>query len=108
MSLSTADYLVDRRRLRKQVTFWRVIAFVVAALAIIGPELMPDVRGRHVLLLDDILDTGHTLSQLTLHIQGLQVASLIVLLLEQRNLPGVGLSTSAAAVGCPYDCQHRY
>src|SRR5262249_17860301 len=27
----------------------------------IGPELAPDVRGRHVLLLDDILDTGHTL-----------------------------------------------
>src|SRR5258708_4806275 len=32
LSLSTADYLVDRRRLRKQVTFLRVIAFLVAAL----------------------------------------------------------------------------
>jgi hypoxanthine phosphoribosyltransferase len=25
------------------------------------PQLLPDVRGRHVLLLDDILDTGQTL-----------------------------------------------
>src|SRR5437588_3574465 len=27
----------------------------------VGPELRPDVRDRHVLLLDDILDTGQTL-----------------------------------------------
>ncbi|HEY3718786.1 MAG TPA: signal peptide peptidase SppA [Roseiarcus sp.] len=52
MSLSTADYLVDRRRLRKQVTFWRVIAFVVAALAIIGLGLRfavnSGVAGAHI------------------------------------------------------------
>jgi hypoxanthine phosphoribosyltransferase len=30
----------------------------------IAPELVPDVAGRHVLLLDDILDTGHTLGTL--------------------------------------------
>ncbi len=36
MSLSTADYLVDRRRLRRQVIFWRVAAFAIAALAIIA------------------------------------------------------------------------
>lgn len=52
MSLSTADYLVDRRRLRKQVTFWRVIAFVVAALAIIGLGLRFAVKsgvgGAHI------------------------------------------------------------
>ena len=52
MSLSTADYLVDRRRLRKQVTFWRVIAFVVAALAIIGLGLRfavkSGVAGTHI------------------------------------------------------------
>ena len=35
LSFSTADYLVDRRRLRKQITFWRVAAFAIAALAII-------------------------------------------------------------------------
>jgi protease-4 len=52
LSLSTADYLVDRRRLRKQVTFWRVIAFVVAALAIIGLGLRfavnSGVAGAHI------------------------------------------------------------
>ena len=52
MSLSTADYLVDRRRLRKQVTFWRVVAFVVAALAIIGLGLRfavkSGVAGTHI------------------------------------------------------------
>jgi protease-4 len=31
-----ADYLLDRRRLSRQVTFWRAAAFVVAALAILG------------------------------------------------------------------------
>jgi protease IV len=37
MSMSApADYLVDRRRLRRQVTFWRAAAFIVLALAIIG------------------------------------------------------------------------
>ena len=33
---STADYMIDRRRLRRKVTFWRVAAVVVAALAIFG------------------------------------------------------------------------
>src|ERR1700758_2722910 len=41
----------------------------------IPPELLPDLRGRHVLLLDDILDTGQTLSYLRDHIQGLGPAS---------------------------------
>jgi hypoxanthine phosphoribosyltransferase len=42
----------------------------------IHPELLPDVRGRHVLLLDDILDTGQTLHHLHEHLRGLGVASL--------------------------------
>ena len=42
----------------------------------LSPELLPDVRGRHVLLLDDILDTGRTLSRLVQHLRGLGVASL--------------------------------
>jgi protease-4 len=36
LSASSADYIVDRRRLRRQLTFWRVAAFVVAAIAIIA------------------------------------------------------------------------
>lgn len=42
----------------------------------VQPELLPDLRGRHVLLLDDILDTGQTLAHLGGHLQGLGVASL--------------------------------
>jgi hypoxanthine phosphoribosyltransferase len=34
----------------------------------IQPDLIPDVRGRHVLLLDDILDTGQTLASLAEHL----------------------------------------
>ncbi len=39
MSLSPgtpADYLVDRRRLRRKVTFWRFLAVLTAAVAIVG------------------------------------------------------------------------
>ena len=36
LSSSAADYIADRRRLRRQVSFWRIIAFVVVALAILG------------------------------------------------------------------------
>jgi protease-4 len=35
LSTSAADYLVDRRRLRRQVGFWRIAAFLVAALLIV-------------------------------------------------------------------------
>ena len=41
----------------------------------IGPELLPEVRDRHVLLLDDILDTGTTLSRLVERLKSLGVAS---------------------------------
>jgi hypoxanthine phosphoribosyltransferase len=34
-------------------------------------DLLPDLRGRHVLILDDILDTGHTLAYLVRHVRGL-------------------------------------
>jgi protease-4 len=33
---SSADYIVDRRKLRRQVLFWRIVAFVIAALLIVG------------------------------------------------------------------------
>jgi hypoxanthine phosphoribosyltransferase len=38
-------------------------------------ELVPDLQGRHVLLLDDILDTGQTLSALVSQVQRLQPLS---------------------------------
>jgi hypoxanthine phosphoribosyltransferase len=52
---------------------------------LVGPELLPDLRDRHVLLLDDILDTGHTLSHLIQHIQSLGVASLRVAVLLRKH-----------------------
>lgn len=51
----------------------------------IGPELLPDVRNRHVLLLDDILDTGQTLHHLVTHLHGLNVASLRVCVLLRKQ-----------------------
>ncbi len=44
----------------------------------IDPALLPDVRGRHILLLDDILDTGRTLAALCEHLRRVGVASLKV------------------------------
>ena len=37
--------------------------------------LLPEVNGRHVLLLDDILDTGATISRVVQHLQSLGAAS---------------------------------
>lgn len=52
----------------------------------IGPELLPDVRNRHVLLLDDILDTGKTLQHLVAHIKGLGPRSVkVAVLLRKRG-----------------------
>src|SRR5207249_2706172 len=50
----------------------------------IVPDLTPDLRGRHVLLLDDILDTGQTLSHLTKHFRSLEPASLRVVVLLRK------------------------
>lgn len=42
---------------------------------VLNTGLLPEVRGRHILLLDDILDTGATLSQVTQHLIDLGAAS---------------------------------
>jgi hypoxanthine phosphoribosyltransferase len=41
-------------------------------------ELLPDLRGRHILLLDDILDSGQTLAYLVGHLKSLGTASVRV------------------------------
>jgi hypoxanthine phosphoribosyltransferase len=51
----------------------------------IAPELVPDVRDRHVLLLDDILDTGQTLIHLVKHLQSLGAASVRVAVLLRKK-----------------------
>jgi hypoxanthine phosphoribosyltransferase len=40
------------------------------AQLVIRDELLPDVTGRHLLLLDDILDTGQTITKLVAHLRG--------------------------------------
>jgi len=39
-------------------------------------DLLPDLRGRHLLVLDDILDTGHTLLKLRQELEAMKPASL--------------------------------
>jgi hypoxanthine phosphoribosyltransferase len=52
----------------------------------VQPELVPDVRGHHVLLLDDILDTGQTLDHLCRHLRELGPASMrVAVLLRKRG-----------------------
>src|SRR5262245_51392821 len=48
-------------------------------------DLVPDLRGRHVLLLDDILDTGRTLAHLVNHLRSLGPASLRVAVLLRKQ-----------------------
>src|SRR4029453_3785792 len=50
----------------------------------VGADLLPAVEGRHVLLLDDILDTGRTLNHLVRHFQSLEVSSLRVAVLLRK------------------------
>lgn len=57
-----------------QASSYRGTATSAGALHL-APELVPDVRDRHVLLLDDILDTGQTLAYLTNHLSSLGAAS---------------------------------
>jgi protease-4 len=52
LSTSAADYLVDRRRLSRQVGFWRVVAFIAAALFILALAArffgVPGLGGPHI------------------------------------------------------------
>jgi len=48
-------------------------------------ELVPDLRGRHVLLLDDILDTGATLAHLVQQLHALGPASLRIGVLLRKH-----------------------
>ena len=48
-------------------------------------ELLPELRGRHILILDDILDTGHTLAYIVRQIAGLQPASMKTAVLLRKS-----------------------
>jgi hypoxanthine phosphoribosyltransferase len=66
-----------------QASSYRGLTTAPGALRV-QPELLPDLRGRHVLLLDDILDTGQTLAYLREHLQALGVASLRIAVLLRK------------------------
>jgi hypoxanthine phosphoribosyltransferase len=83
----------------------------------VNPEFVPEVQGRHVLLLDDILDTGQTLHRLRLDILKLGAASLrIAVLLRKRGRQIVALEPDYCGfdipnmfvVGYGLDFQNKY
>lgn len=51
----------------------------------INADMMPDIRGRDVLLIDDIFDTGHTLAEVVELMRGLAPASLRSAVLLQKT-----------------------
>jgi hypoxanthine phosphoribosyltransferase len=68
----------------------------------VQPELVPDVRGRHVLLLDDILDTGQTLAYLVEHLHHLGATSLrIAVLLRKQGQQKVKLEPDYCGFDIP-------
>src|SRR5438105_6693933 len=50
----------------------------------VRPDLLPDLTGRHVLLLDDILDTGQTLTRVTEALKALGPRSVRVAVLLRK------------------------
>jgi hypoxanthine phosphoribosyltransferase len=67
-----------------QASSYRGTATQPGALRI-GQEIRGDVRGRHVLLLDDILDTGQTLRFLVSHLRELGAASIKVAVMLRKK-----------------------
>jgi hypoxanthine phosphoribosyltransferase len=63
-----------------QASSYRGSATVPGTLHVLD-ELLPDLRGRHILLLDDILDSGQTLRYLLDYLNGLETASVRVAVL---------------------------
>jgi hypoxanthine phosphoribosyltransferase len=71
----------------------------------IAPELAPDLRGRHVLLVDDIMDTGQTLDHLVRHVRGLGAASVrIAVLLRKQGRQQVTLTPDY----CGFDIPNQF
>jgi hypoxanthine phosphoribosyltransferase len=51
----------------------------------ISADFLPDIAGRHVLLVDDIYDTGHTLSQVIARLQQFGPASIRTMVLLRKQ-----------------------
>jgi hypoxanthine phosphoribosyltransferase len=80
--------LVRHMRLRQRIGFVQASSYRGEVTApgklVVVPDLTPEIRGRHVLLLDDILDTGQTLAHLLTHFQRLEPRSLKVAVLLRK------------------------
>jgi protease IV len=62
MSLD-ADYIVDRRRMRRKLTFWRVFAVLLAIVAIVAVTMRVTGRGGSMLA----ADTGSYIARVTIN-----------------------------------------
>ncbi len=71
----------------------------------IHPQLLPPLEGRHVLLVDDILDTGQTLLRLTELIRQYQPASLRVAVLLRKE---ARLQVDVRPDYCGFDIADRF
>jgi hypoxanthine phosphoribosyltransferase len=68
----------------------------------VNADLLPDVRGHHVLLVDDIFDTGQTLEQLLLDFDELAPRSLhSAVLLRKRGRQRVAVEPDYTAFDIP-------
>jgi len=74
-----------------QASSYRGTATTAGSLQV-QDELLPDLRGRHLLLLDDILDSGQTLGYLVRHLESRGTASVRVgVLLRKEGTQKVAL-----------------
>ncbi len=65
-------------------------------------DLLPDLRGRHILLLDDILDSGQTLNFLLEHLKTLGTASVRAgVLLRKQGTQKVALEPEFCGFAIP-------
>jgi len=84
-----------------QARSYRGAATVPGQLSI-NADLLPDVTGRAVLLVDDIFDTGRTLAALTAQMRTLGVASVrSAVLLRKRGRQEVDLAPDHVAFEIP-------
>ena len=78
--MSNEDVLNNHSPSRHQIGLLEASSYrgtsTTAGTLVLNTGLLPEIRGRHILLLDDILDTGATLSQVTAHLRGLGAASI--------------------------------
>lgn len=81
-------------------------------------ELLPDLKGRHILLIDDILDTGRTLKHMVGHLRSLGTASVrTAVLLRKEGRQEVEIEPDfvgfripnefVVGYGLDYDDEHR-